>query len=595
MFFEINPAYLVATIFFITSGSYTVLSVVTYTGNIDTGPQRDYLATGAYLVLFSLFYGLMTIAGNETAFSIFWALGYIAGFTFFPGWALFLANKSYPNNKPVRHTLVAIFFLTLLISILCVLSDEVKMIETVIGNQFSYHGSMIFKVAFIHLSLLAMLLFYFQFKWWQKAKMTRYRREVMVFITFSVFVFPIGFLTDFILPTFTEFTFIPLGSICILAASIPTYISMRKNKTLSIEVKNLSGHIFKSVTLPILLIDHNNIIKRENESAADFFGRSVIGENIADIVLIDGKSPKQSFFKDSFSSETITAKTQDSERLCEMLLTVEKDKYGDALCKVIVISDLTEILLTLEQANDANKAKSAFLSNVGNRLRTPMNEISDGIDKLLKDHQYLSEAGEKLVSIHNSCDSLLGITNDILDFSDIEADKMEIIPVIYNVGEMVNESVESNKLISCDKNVEFELQIDEDIPAKLKGDQLRIRQILDKLLSNAYQFTDTGEITLSVFTEPGRGYGEITLVLSVQDTGVGMSKEQISKYFGEYSRFNIQENISPEGTGLGLAITRSLVNLMNGEIRMESEPGKGSFVLVRLPQEIADHEAKDYS
>ena len=588
MFIDLNPAYLVALMFFLTSAGYTVFSVVTYSANIETRAQRDYLVTGAYLVLFSLFYGLMTIAGNETLFRVFWALGFIAGFAFFPGWVLFLSNKSFPNSKPLRYTLVSIFIITIIIAVLCVLSDETRMVVTSFGNRFSYHGSIIFRVAFIHLTLLNILLVYFQFKWWQKAEITRYRREALGFIIFSLVATPIGFVADFIIPTFTTETVIPIGSISILAASIPTYSSMRMNKTLSIEVKNVSGHIFKSVTLPILLLDHKNIIKLENDSAFDFFGRSVNGEHIADLILTDGKAPKDSFFDDSFLSETIIAKTQDLDRMCEMLLTVEKDRYGDALCKVIVINDLTEILQTLEQANEANMAKSAFLTSISQKIRTQVNDIKNKADIMKLDNDFSDSVEKGFESIHSSCEMLLGITSDIVDFSSIEADRLELQPTSINPKELVKETVRLYDVRYEGRQINFELQIDEDIPAALRGDEQRIRQILDKLLSNAYKYTDKGEITLSVFTEPGPNGKSKTLVFSVRDTGIGMSKKQIKELFKEHTHFNMQANIAMDGTGLGLKIIRCLVDLMDGEIHVESEPDVGTFVLVRLPHETTE-------
>jgi len=585
MFVELNPAYLVATLFFLTSAGYIVASVITYNGNIETRTQRDYLATGAYLVTFSLFYGLMTIAGNETLFRVFWALGFIAGFVFFPGWILFLSSKAYPDSKPLRYTLLSIFFITILIAVLCVISNEARMVVTVYGNRFSYHGSVIFRVAFIHLTLLTVLLVYFQIKWWQKAEIKRYRREALGFIIFSLLAIPIGYIADFIIPTFTSQTVIPIGSISILAASIPTYASMRMNKTLSIEVRNVSGHIFKSVTLPILLLDHKNIVKLENDSAIEFFGRSVNGEHITNLIRIDGEIPEDSFFDESFLSETIAAKAQDTERMCEMLLTVEKDKFGDALCKVIVISDLTEILQTLEHANDANMAKSAFLSSISRKIRLQVSEIQDRAEAIKKENKLSRSVEKGFESIQSSCDTLLGITGDIVDYSRIEADKMELQPSAYNPVNLVNETVQNYRVRYEDRQVDFVLQIDEDIPQALRGDEQRIKQILDKLLSNAFKYTETGDITLSVFTEPGSNAINKTLVFSVRDTGIGMSKKQMTELFKDCSRL-MQSSVAIDGTGLGLTIIRSLIDLMKGEIHVESEPDAGTFVLVRLPQEL---------
>ena len=588
MFMEINPAYLIALLFFITSGSYIVLSVVTYTGNIETVQQRDYLMTGAYLVLFSMCYGFMTIVNNESLFKIFWAIGFTAGFMFYPGWILFLSNKAYPNNKRIRYAVISLMILTLIACSLCIFSGDVIMVRTRFGNQFSYYGGTIFKATFVFLILINLVLVYFKYKWWKNTEMARYSREAFGFILFALLSSPIGIFTDFIVPTFTEATFVPLGSVFVLGACIPTYMSMRKNKTLSIEVKNVSGHIFRSVTLPILVLDHKNIIRLENESSIKFFGRSLSGESITDIILVDDEKPKHMFFEEDLANEVITAKTQDSERICEMLLTVEKDTYGDALCKVIVINDLTELLQTLEQANESNRAKSDFISSVGKRTRMPINSIIDVIETIKHDYDLPREVERDLDSLLGSCDLLIGITNDITDFSKIEADKLEILPVEYSLEHMINDSIRLNTLRIDGRQIDFELQIDEDIPRKLRGDAQRIKQILDILLSNAFKFTDEGKVTLSVFHEPGKNSTGVTLVLSIRDTGIGMSKEQLTELFADYSIINMKAFSESTGSGLGIAITRSLISLMNGELRVESEPGVGTFMLVRLPQEKAD-------
>jgi CheY-like chemotaxis protein/anti-sigma regulatory factor (Ser/Thr protein kinase) len=171
--------------------------------------------------------------------------------------------------------------------------------------------------------------------------------------------------------------------------------------------------------------------------------------------------------------------------------------------------------------------------------------------------------------------------------SKIEAGKMELFQAEYDVSSMINDTVFLNMIKHESKPVEFILNIDGNVPAALYGDELRIKQILNNLLSNAFKYTHEGEVELSLAAEylPD----SVTLVFSVRDTGQGMTGEQLSKLFEEYSRFNPETNKATEGTGLGMGITRNLVQLMNGEIFAESEPGKGSLLTVRLPQgKIAD-------
>ena len=241
-------------------------------------------------------------------------------------------------------------------------------------------------------------------------------------------------------------------------------------------------------------------------------------------------------------------------------------------------------------AEMANQAKSSFLANMSHEIRTPMNAIL-GITEILLQHETLpAEIENGLKKIYNSCDLLLGIINDILDFSKIEAGKIDIMPAEYKIAKLIHDSVHLNKMWIDSKPIEFELEVSESIPAKLIGDELRIKQILNNLLSNAFKYTDSGKVTLSVASEPGQREDGITLVLGVQDEGVGLTKKQISRLFEEYSRFHQESGKPIEGTGLGLSITQNLVSLMGGEINVASELDKGSLFTVRLPQGTADAE-----
>ncbi|MCL2443897.1 MAG: ATP-binding protein, partial [Treponema sp.] len=237
------------------------------------------------------------------------------------------------------------------------------------------------------------------------------------------------------------------------------------------------------------------------------------------------------------------------------------------------------------------QSKSSFLANMSHEIRTPMNAILGVTELLIQNEKLPVEIEEGLDKIYSSCDLLLGIINDILDFSKIEAGKLDIVPAHYKIASMINDTSHLNMMRINSKPIEFELKINENIPARLIGDELRIKQILNNLLSNAFKYTDEGKVILSVeFEDIPDKPDSIILVLSVRDTGHGMTCEQLSQLFDEYSRFNHKKNITVEGTGLGLAITQRLVNLMDGEIHVESERKKGSLFIVRLPQEIVDKE-----
>ena len=261
---------------------------------------------------------------------------------------------------------------------------------------------------------------------------------------------------------------------------------------------------------------------------------------------------------------------------------------------ILVQKRTNQLEIAIEAARTANKSKSAFLANMSHEIRTPMNTIF-GVTEIMMQNESIPEEVEKgLIKIHNSSDMLMGIINDILDFSKIEAGKLDIKPYQYYVASLIKDSIQLNMMRIGDKPIKFEVMVDENIPAKLIGDELRIKQVLNNLLSNAFKYTEKGKVTLSVYSHPVNSNeeegNEIMLIISIRDTGHGMTQEQLDKLFDEYSRFNDEFNRSIEGTGLGLSITQHLINLMHGRIHVESKPGAGSIFSVSLKQGKTDSE-----
>ncbi|MCL1794245.1 MAG: PAS domain S-box protein [Oscillospiraceae bacterium] len=264
-----------------------------------------------------------------------------------------------------------------------------------------------------------------------------------------------------------------------------------------------------------------------------------------------------------------------------------RDECGNPIRVAGSLADITEtknILLETErqriEAEAASKAKSGFLATMSHEIRTPMNAILGITEIQLQNEGLDAGVAEALGKIYSSGDLLLGIINDILDLSKIEAGKLELAVGRYEVASFVSDTAQLNMMRIGEKPIEFEVNVDENVPEALVGDELRVKQILNNILSNAFKYTTAGTVRLSVWAEGGGG----VLVASVSDTGQGMTAEQVEKLFDEYSRFNRQANRTTEGTGLGMSITKNLVRLMGGEISVESEPGKGSVFTVRLPQ-----------
>ena len=240
-----------------------------------------------------------------------------------------------------------------------------------------------------------------------------------------------------------------------------------------------------------------------------------------------------------------------------------------------------------EIAEESSKAKSDFLAKMSHEIRTPMNAILGITEIQLQDNTLSFAAREALERIYNSGDILLGIINDILDLSKIEAGKLELNNGQYDIASLIHDVVKINKIRYESKPIEFNLEVSDKIPALFIGDELRIKQILNNLLSNAFKYTYEGRIDLSCFTKP-INENSVMLVFRVSDTGQGMTADQVKKLGEKFSRFNLEANRKTEGTGLGMNITRNLISMMKGSISVESIPGMGSTFTVHLPQEYVD-------
>ncbi|MDR1483171.1 MAG: response regulator [Synergistaceae bacterium] len=249
-------------------------------------------------------------------------------------------------------------------------------------------------------------------------------------------------------------------------------------------------------------------------------------------------------------------------------------------------TDITE-QRRLEAAELANRAKSEFLANMSHEIRTPMNAIL-GMTNLAIQNFPQESVLEYLGNIRNAGTSLLSIINDILDFSKIEAGAVELIPEKYNILSLVNDIVTMIHMRIGDKPLDFIVDDDPNMPMELVGDVTRIKQIAINLLTNAVKFTRNGHITLSVGAEFDEARELYRLNFLVKDTGIGIRKEEIPLLFGNFSQLDTRKNRGIEGTGLGLAISKKLVELMDGEICVESVYGQGSCFSFYVMQQVDD-------
>ena len=235
----------------------------------------------------------------------------------------------------------------------------------------------------------------------------------------------------------------------------------------------------------------------------------------------------------------------------------------------------------------ANNAKSDFLAKMSHEMRTPLNAVLGFAELTLTEGGLNKDVEMNLEQIYAAGSTLLSLVNDILDISKVEAGKLEFIPSVYDVPSIINDAITQNIFRIGSKPIEFILDIDENMPSQLYGDELRVKQIFNNLLSNAFKYTRDGTIRLEINCAREKDTDTVWVTIKVTDTGIGIREENINALFSDFERFDTMANKNIEGTGLGLPITKRVVEAMGGHVSVESEFGKGSVFTVVIAQKFA--------
>ena len=367
----------------------------------------------------------------------------------------------------------------------------------------------------------------------------------------------------------------------------------------------------------IIAVDNNGRIQYYNEPAAklypqfdNFFSPDAgLGETILHNKGLKHKQTSDNASK-IYTPYDIVSFIIDAVRKNETL-TIDGRIYtpeendlifkGESYGKLYVLVDDTEHYHYMEElqkqrdiADNANEAKSRFLANMSHEIRTPINAIL-GMDEMI-----LRESTEKPIrsyafDIMSAGRTLLSLINDILDLSKVEEGKMEIIPVQYDLSSLINDLINMTHDRASKKGLKFTVDADEHIPHLLIGDEIRLRQCVMNLLTNAVKYTEEGEVTLLVSYSKTEN-DHILLSFTVKDTGIGMKEEDMENLFSPYKRIEEKRNRAIEGTGLGMSITRQLLELMGSSLSVHSKYGKGSEFSFAVDQEVVKwEELGDYS
>ena len=367
---------------------------------------------------------------------------------------------------------------------------------------------------------------------------------------------------------------------CVELAELSRYINQMKNSIM--DNRRKITYIIGKTKMPVGVYEYNHYMKRVS-----------ISEHVPDILALKaGEYERLSADYKVFQEFIIDLRRNivDNESCVyscrERYVKLEEVEHNGDVFGVII--DVTEEIAKRKKVEDEREAKSRFLSNMSHEIRTPINAVLGMNEMILReavDSQILTYAA----NIKSSGKMLLFLINDILDISKIESGKMEIIPVEYEVPALVMDLWNVIYLRAKEKKLKFSVESDETLPRVLLGDDVRMKQIVTNLLTNAVKYTPQGSVRLQIAYERQSG-DELLLKISVQDTGIGIREEDMGKLFESFQRLDEEKNRNIEGTGLGMNITMSLLKMMDGDMKVESEYQKGSTFTVIIPQKIVSSE-----
>ncbi|MDY5774559.1 MAG: ATP-binding protein [Lachnospiraceae bacterium] len=379
----------------------------------------------------------------------------------------------------------------------------------------------------------------------------------------------------------TQFYPVPI-SLCLLISLL--VILLWRNSGFDV-YRHGARDIFKIMDDCVFFFDSNKKILSYNAAALEVFPELEDGkikrlEEIEDfpqdLLEVVGKS--EFAFRDRFYEGHLKEMRDNEEAIrgYTMLIFDVTDTY----------QLIGEIMEMREDAERANHAKSEFLANMSHEIRTPMNAII-GMSELIIEESRGRKMYDFACDIKTASQNLLGIINDILDLSKVESGKLELVEDSYYLQVLIEEVTNMIKIVAVEHGLQLLVEVDGELPYKLYGDVGRIRQILINILNNAVKFTKSGHVKLQVSQEENNGE-QTYLVFRIEDTGIGIRKEDLTKIFEEFQQVDTKKNRKVEGTGLGLTISRRLVKLMKGNISVDSVYGEGSVFTIRVPQKIED-------
>lgn len=356
--------------------------------------------------------------------------------------------------------------------------------------------------------------------------------------------------------------------------------------TFGISKLTVSDYLFNQIDYGVMVYDYQRTHILHNTNAEVLFGAEV-EQPFEELVACGGK--KEEFAEQLYQGklEHCKVKCLQGNQILSVTSSMVCDEYGEMQNTIVTLVDITYEEELLERLRVSDRAKTDFLTNMSHEIRTPINGIMGMNSLLLRQIDTLprEKIAEYAGNMQRASRTLLAIVNDILDISKIESGKMELLCEGYELASLINDCYTIVASNCKKKNLDLYMEIDENLPSILYGDDVRIRQIVNNFLSNAVKYTKRGHVILKI-SYSRIDEENINLRIDVKDSGIGIQKKDMENLFQNFTRLEEHKNRNIEGTGLGLSLTKRLVDMMHGEVQVESQYGEGSTFTAIIPQKV---------
>lgn len=568
----------------------TITAVLAYSAGKNNGLSdklsRLYIAVAINSSIWSVCFGAILVQTNTEIGYFLRCIGMIGTFACLIASTYLVAEWSGIGKK-TKFIVKAFSLLGIVIFPFNIRRDYIEFMISDIGMSYNFKPNFWTDMYMLYSIVIALVLFAMVI-WMIKTSTKRRIKVTGKRLLISLIVITLGMLFDTILPAF-GITAVPTSSLGQALCVFLVYTSLNFDKKNHIDIGNIGNYIDNSSEVYVLAYDEELRLNLASNSATEFL--NLVPEKkymIYDLFDLD-----KSCYHLSEESMRFDATCAQNGIPCNLGIEIIRDDFKDIIGYVALVTDMTEKTAYIREieearknADRANKSKSAFLASMSHEIRTPLNAVI-GMDEMIMRENDLEEIHKYAGNIMDAGKSLLAIIDDILDFSKIESGMMTIIEADYDYSQAVRELYSIVTFRAKKKGLELTFNVDENIPKRLHGDELRIRQILINIINNAVKYTKVGWIKVNMSYQL-IDEENIMLIASVEDTGVGIKKEDIPKLFEKFKRLDEDINHRVEGTGLGLSIVYGLLEMMGGEIDVKSVYQRGSIFTVKIPQRVVD-------